>query len=127
MSDDQLQQNKRVVARLFDEVFHGPGPGLNLEVIDEIVADDYIQHNPHAGQGRDGLKKFVSELLPLPEGLDASTVLQANYIAEGDFVVRQEIRNHGMLIDIFRVKDGLLREHWDAFRPDPGTERPPGF
>jgi len=24
MSDDQLQQNKRVVARLFDEVFYGP-------------------------------------------------------------------------------------------------------
>jgi predicted SnoaL-like aldol condensation-catalyzing enzyme len=125
MSDNHLEQNKRVVARLFDEVFYGPD--LNLEVIDEIVADGYIQHNPLAGQGPEGLKKFVTELLPLPEGLDASGTLEVNYIAEGDFVVRQEIRNHGMLIDIFRVKDGLLREHWDAFRPDPGTDRLPGF
>jgi predicted SnoaL-like aldol condensation-catalyzing enzyme len=50
-----------------------------------------------------------------------------NLIAEGEFVVRQEIRTHGLLLDVFRVRDGLLREHWDAFRPDPGTERIPGF
>jgi predicted SnoaL-like aldol condensation-catalyzing enzyme len=32
-----------------------------------------------------------------------------------------------MLIDIFRVGDGLCREHWDAYRPNPGTVRLPGF
>lgn len=50
-----------------------------------------------------------------------------NYIADGEFVVRQELRDHGMLVDIFRVRDGVLVEHWDAFRPDEGTERIPGF
>jgi predicted SnoaL-like aldol condensation-catalyzing enzyme len=46
-------------------------------------------------------------------------------IAEGEYVVRQEIRDHqykGMLVDIYRVKDGQLVEHWDAYRPDPGSE-----
>lgn len=41
-------------------------------------------------------------------------------------VVRQEMRTRGMLVDVFRVRNGLCVEHWDAYRPDPGTDRIPG-
>ena len=123
MADD-WEKNKKLVARLFEVVY---GNGDDLDVLDELVAEDYVQHNPLAGQGREGLRAYFKELVPLPEWLDASGTLAEHYIAEGEFVVRQELRNHGMLVDIFRVEDGVLVEHWDAFRPDPGTERIPGF
>lgn len=127
MSNEQLEKNKALVARFFREVPYGPGD--NLHVIDELIAEDYVQHNPEAGQGREGVRHFFTNVIPvpLPEWLDEKGTLEVNLIAEGDFVVRQEIRTHGMLIDIFRVKDGMLKEHWDAFRPNPGTERPPSF
>lgn len=52
---------------------------------------------------------------------------RSNIIGDGDLVVRQEIRTNGMLVDIFRVRDGRLAEHWDAWRPAKGYERPPSF
>ena len=122
---DQVHRNKAVVSRLFEEVAYPPRP--NIDVLDEIIAPDYIQHNPFAGQGLEGVKHFFRWLTPLPEWLNAGGRLSVNMIAEGDFVVRQEIRTHGMLIDIFLVRDGLCREHWDAYRPNPGTMRLPGF
>ena len=123
MSSEQLEKNKQVVSKLFEVIY---GAGDNLHLLDELVAED-VQHNPNAGQGREGVRRFFQELVPLPYRLEPHEV---NLIAEGEFVVRQEIRAHayrGMLIDVFRVRDGQVQEHWDAYRPDPGTERLPGF
>lgn len=127
---DQLARNKRAVERFF-EVIYGDGSNVD-EVLDEIVAEDYAQHNDHVAaiaDGREGVKRFfVEELgLPLPGHLAAEGTIAVNLIAEGDLVVRQEFRAQGMLVDIFRVQDGVLQEHWDAFRVAPGQEPLPGF
>lgn len=118
------QKNVESVKRLF-EVIHGDGK--DFSVLDEVVAEDYIQHNPLAGAGREGLRAYFTKLIPLPDSQGVSGIVQVNYIVEGSFVVRQEIRTHGLLIDIFRAEDGILLEHWDAYRPEPGTERYQGF
>lgn len=127
MSTEDVEQNKKLVERFFREIPYGSGD--NLDVIDELMAEDYIQHNPLAGQGREGVKRFFTEVIPLPltGDLAADGTLEVNIIGDGEFVVRQEIRNNGMLIDIFRVKNGRLQEHWDAWRPAEGCERPPSF
>jgi predicted SnoaL-like aldol condensation-catalyzing enzyme len=123
----RLERNKLVVRRFFEEV--GQGTADDLDVVEELVAEDYLQHNPHAGQGREGLRDFFVHILSLPlsERLDPRETLQVNLIAEGDFVVRQELRTNGMLVDIFRVQNGRLQEHWDAYRPAPGADPLPGF
>ena len=118
----ELEANKQLVSRLFEVIY---GTGGNLQILDEVVAEDYVQHNPLAGEGREGLRQFFQRLVPLPDWLDSRGTVVVNLIAEGEFVVRQEIQTHGLLLDVFRVRDGLLREHWDAFRPDPGTEQIP--
>jgi predicted SnoaL-like aldol condensation-catalyzing enzyme len=131
---DQLEQNKQIVARIFN-MLAGSGEDIG-QVIDELVpAEGYIQHNDLAGEGPEGLKEYLPTLMrrtptpedDVPDWLDITQTVSVNFIAEGDFVVRHEIRKHGELIDIFRVSDGFVREHWDAFRPYPGTERIPGF
>lgn len=127
MGSGEVERNRNLVERFFREVPYGPGG--NLDVIDELMAEDYIQHNPLAGQGRQGVKEFFTNVIPLPltGDLSAEGTLHVNIIAEGDLVVRQEVRRNGMLVDIFRVKDGKLQEHWDAWRPAEGYERPPSF
>lgn len=91
-----------------------------------MVAEDYVQHNPRAEQGREGLRRFLNIIVKNPE-LNPADTRSVTFIAEGDMVVRQEMREEGMLVDIFRVHDGKLQEHWDAFRFAPGARVIPGF
>lgn len=123
----RLEANKRVVQRFFDEVANGTVDGLG--VLDELVAEDYVQHNPHAAPGREGLREFFRYILALPvsQRITKEGSLAVNLIAEGDFVVRQDIRTNGMLIDVYRLENGVLVEHWDAFRQNPGEEPIPGL
>lgn len=121
----EAERNKELVRALFDIIY-----GTSLEDIariDDLVAEDYIQHNPSVGKGREGLRQLLRRIVPEPKALSREGTLSVNLIAEGDFVVRQEMRTDGMLVDIFRVEDGRLQEHWDAFRFAPGAKRIPGF
>jgi predicted SnoaL-like aldol condensation-catalyzing enzyme len=124
VSSDQLSKNKQVVSDFFAVVY---GNGDDLHKFDDLIAEDYIQHNPHVDQGREGVRRFFEQEIKSPDRLDPRETLEVNLIAEGDLVVRQEIRTQGMLIDVFRVRDGQLQEHWDAYRPNPGTERHPAL
>lgn len=120
-----LERNKAIVRALFDIIY---GTSVDdIAKIDELVAEDYIQHNPSIAQGRKGLRQLLVAIVPGPKPLDPRDTLSVNLIAEGDMVVRQEVRRNGMLVDIFRIENGRLQEHWDAFRFAPRAERIPGF
>jgi predicted SnoaL-like aldol condensation-catalyzing enzyme len=124
------QKNKELVARFFQEFFTGPADAnINHLALNELVHENYVQHNPLAGQGREGLRNFLVNIYPkmATKALVESKQLRVNLIADGALVVRQEVRTEWMLIDIFRIQGGWLMEHWDAWRSEPGIERPPGF
>jgi len=130
-----IEQNK-AMARRWSEDLWGRG---NLAVADEIIAVDYIRHDPgdpFPARGREDLKRIVAMLRAmLPDfriHVDAS-------IAEGDFVVSRytvtatdtvgymgmpptgkSIRTTAM--QMFRFKDGRIVESWAA-RDDLGTLR----
>jgi predicted SnoaL-like aldol condensation-catalyzing enzyme len=52
------EKNKALVCRLYEEVFHQG----NLEVLDEIMSEDFLDHSPLEGQlpGREGFKHSVA-------------------------------------------------------------------
>jgi predicted ester cyclase len=120
MSNDD---NKALTRRFYDEVLNGRRTG----VLDEIAAAGYHEHDPLPGQGegRQGLKNRVAMLV---EGL-APTFTVEDVIAEGDRVVvrwTNSGRHVGDFlgvpptdrpfaiagIDIYRIEDGRLAEHW---------------
>ncbi len=51
--------NKIIVKRFFDEV--NKGKAAALAAVDELIAPDYVMHDPTAGEvkGRDGLRQFL--------------------------------------------------------------------
>ena len=117
MTTGPEERNKQVVARFFEATGGG-----QLHLLDDLVAEDYIQHNPNDPQGLAGVRSFF-ESITLPDfGPE-----EVRFIAEGDFVVRQSINRFGMLVDIFRVQDGKLQEHWDAHHASPDSDPLPGF
>lgn len=93
------------------------------ELIPEFVREDYIQHNRTAKQGRAGITAMINYLktLPPPSVEAKSPIVRA--IQEGDFVVThldiQFMGKRMAVIDFFKLKDGMLAEHWDAIQEMP--------
>ena len=53
-----LEANKMLVRRLFEEVIDGG----DLNLADQLLRTDYIQHNPAAGQGIEGFKAYFTDV-----------------------------------------------------------------
>jgi predicted SnoaL-like aldol condensation-catalyzing enzyme len=114
-----LEQNKRVVRSFYEEAFNDGDPEGAVE---RYIGDRYTQHNPQAADGPEAFIGFVKWYRgEFPElRVDIKRI-----IAEGDLVV-----THGRLttspqdrgtaaVDIFRVENGKVVEHWDVLQPIP--------
>jgi len=104
-------RNKRLVKKAMTELF----AQHDLTAIDRYWGEPYIQHNPQAKNGKDGLRELLASLPS--EG----TYEMGGIVAEGDMVMA-----HGhatglgatplVIVDIFRLKDSKIVEHWDVLQ-----------
>jgi predicted SnoaL-like aldol condensation-catalyzing enzyme len=112
-------ENKELVVHFYDELFtHG-----NVEVIDKYIGDEYIQHNPWAPNGPEALRGFITGFKARYPDLRHEVV---RVIAEDDLVLlhsRAELEpgKEQAVVDIFRVQDGKIVEHWDVIQDVPET------
>lgn len=110
---ETLEKNKEVV-RNFYQGFFGD---LNFDAANQYIGDVYIQHNPAVADGRQALINAGKQWFA---NAPKKTIEVNNIIAEEDLVFIQTIETdqdgtrHSTL-DIFRVTDGKISEHWDAF------------
>jgi predicted SnoaL-like aldol condensation-catalyzing enzyme len=103
-------QNKQLVARVFDAFKSG-----DTSRFDDLIAVDYKQHNPQAGDGLEAVKAFFDQVGPVD-------VEVHRVIAEGDLVaVHSNYKTFNMAgVDIFRVgPEGRIVEHWDVLQAIP--------
>ena len=75
------EENKVLVHRLIDEIMNG----RNLHAVDEIFADDFVDHQGGLGPtgGREAVKAFVAALTG---GFPDMRFEVVNMVAEGDRV-----------------------------------------
>jgi steroid delta-isomerase-like uncharacterized protein len=119
------EQNKAIAARIPLEAFNEG----KLEVIDELIADDSVDHAelpPGMPHGKEGLKLLVTALRSAFPDLKITLKME---IAEGDLVMGYGTQTGTMTgefagmppsgktatwdaIHITRIKDGKIVEHW---------------
>ena len=114
----QLEQNKRTVLDFYDK-------GLNqkdFEAASRHFGDRYVQHNPNAADGPAGFKGFVQFL---KDKFPQSRSEIKRTFAEGDSVivhvhaVREPGTRGSAIVDIFKLENGKIVEHWDVVQPIP--------
>jgi predicted SnoaL-like aldol condensation-catalyzing enzyme len=112
---------KRVVLDLFDLAFVRREPAQAAE---RYLGDAYTQHNPTAPDGAAVCPDLIGELFA--QAPDASFKLK-RAIAEDDLVVLHYNLKFfpddlgQAVVDIFRVQDGRIVEHWDVMQPVPAA------
>lgn len=115
----QEEANRQLVLKFYDEVFNKH----DLEKAPyQYLAENLIQHNPGVPDGRDG---FINRLKPIFEKSPQRGSRFIRSAAQDDLVwvhvhSTENPQDRGRAImDIFRVKDGKIVEHWDVVQPIP--------
>lgn len=113
----QEEANKKMVSVFYQKLFGD----LDLSVIDQYIVPNYIQHNPDATDGREALKTILAKWFKTRK----KGKIDIQHIgADGDFVylhLKNKLPN-GRLesnIDIFRIKNNKIVEHWDVAQTVP--------
>src|SRR5262245_17412543 len=108
--------NKAVVMEVFDEVV---GKG-NIDALNRLLSEDYIQHDPLLETGRTALIQFLKESDTFSKPTQGGVV---RIIEDGDLVAVHSDYPMGdtklAWFDLFRLEKGVIVEHWDVVQEQP--------
>jgi predicted ester cyclase len=119
------EKDQATVRRYYLEVFNQKKESL----LDELAVPDYVEHNPFPGHGQ-GIAGLYRRVGMLQSAFLANFTIE-DMIVEGDKIVvrwANHVVHHGTFfgipatgkpatvqgIDIIRMRDGKMAEHWDV-------------
>jgi predicted SnoaL-like aldol condensation-catalyzing enzyme len=114
----QMEENKKNVAAFYDAVLNQK----DFDAASKYLGDRYTQHNPGAADGPQGLKGFIAFL---KDKFPNNHSEIKRIFADGDYVivhvhaVREPGTRGNAIVDIFKLENGKVVEHWDVVQPVP--------
>ena len=114
----QQEANKKVVVEFYEKAINQK----DFEAASKYLGSRYTQHNPNAPDGPEGLKTFLQFL---KEKFPGSRSEIKRVFADGDYVivhvhaVREPGTRGNAIIDIFKLDNSKIVEHWDVVQPIP--------
>lgn len=118
-AQSQTEKNKKIAVAFLTMIF-------NEHKVEEAFqlysVPDYKQHNPYAASGAKAAIDFLGPYLK--QSPEARTEI-IRVIAEGDLVAihnnpKANAKDRGRaVVDIFRIADGKVVEHWDVVQDVP--------
>ncbi len=109
----EKKTNKQIVLEFYKRVVRDRNSGL----IDFYISDRYIQHSPSLKPGKPGLHEAIEFLKTLPQSADTKSPIFQALEDDNHVMVHLQFEFLGVkrkVIDIFRLEEGMIVEHWDA-------------
>lgn len=102
------------------------GAGNVRAAIERWFSSDYRQHSPTIGDGADGAIAYLEHEFgrgpsAMPRAGPARIVAEGDYVLFHRLVTYAESDRPSSNIDVFRVTNGKISEHWDVKQPVPDT------
>jgi len=117
---DELEANKKAVAAFEDAALNQK----DFDAASKYLGGRYIQHNPNAADGPEGLKGYIAFL---KDKFPNSCSEIKHIFADGDYVIVHDhaVREPGTrglaIVNIYRLENGKVVEHWDVIQQIPET------
>jgi predicted SnoaL-like aldol condensation-catalyzing enzyme len=115
----KLEENKRIVVGFYQKaLFEG-----DVDTAVQLYGGKtYTQHTPFAADGFDGLRNYVKWIAanyPNTHGEIKRVFAEGNFVLLHCHYTGFFGENGDAIIDIFRVDDGKVVEHWDVIQAIP--------
>ena len=113
-----LEANKKTVLEFYEA-------GLNkkdFEAAAKYFGPKHIQHNPGAPDGIEGFKgllAFLREKFPNSKSEIKRVFAEGDYVILHVHAVREPGTRGRAIVDIFRLENGKIVEHWDVAQDIP--------
>ncbi|WP_051175142.1 nuclear transport factor 2 family protein [Nocardia exalbida] len=115
-NDNTALRNKELAMRGFAEFAAG-----NIDALRTLLHDEFLEHSPGNPSGKDAFLEFIAQA-----PVAGSTLELARVIADDEYVVMHyrmilpgETEADQAVVDIWRMVDGKIVEHWDVVQPVP--------
>jgi len=122
MHTKQEDKNLKAVLDFYDVVINGQQYSRVYEFVDK----NYIQHKPEVEDGPEGLLDFVRWIYsksPHHKARIVRSFVDGDYVILHVHVINSVEAKDIAVMDIFRVENGILMEHWDVASPVPQTAK----
>jgi predicted SnoaL-like aldol condensation-catalyzing enzyme len=116
------EQNKALVLEAFDTLFNK----RDYAAAEKFWSPHYIQHSAHIAPGREGLFNLIKSIPPTLKYEPGMIVAEKDFvIVHGRFSGIGQV--NWITADVFRIKDGILIEHWDEATQEQSKSGRPMF
>lgn len=116
----QEEENLAIAIEFYDLLLNQK----DWEAGKELMGDHYIQHNPNAKDGFEGIREhieMIKQRYPENHGEIKHVFTYGDMVALHVHSKRTPDSLGNAVVDIFRLEDGKVVEHWDVVQPVPET------
>ncbi|WP_043724615.1 nuclear transport factor 2 family protein [Nocardia asiatica] len=120
-NDNVALRNKELALWGFREFAAG-----NIEVLRTLLHDDFLEHSPGNPSGKDAFIEFIAQAPVAGSKLELARVIADDeYVVMHYRMVPPDDEPGEAVVDIWRMVDGKIVEHWDVVQPVPDSAQIP--
>ena len=115
---EQVEANKKTVAAFEDAALNQK----DFDAASRYLGPRYTQHNPSAADGPEGLKGYIAFLkdkFPNNHTEIKHIFADGDYVIVHDHAVREPGTRGFAIVNIYKLENGKVVEHWDVIQPIP--------